>query len=541
MKAMTKTIIITLLCLLVSVVSHATTNDMLLARLDSVLDHRVDYIQRKEKRLDLLRSRIAKANDNRERLSLYEAMYEEYYTFRYDSCMVYAEREYKLAKQIGNHRLEALSLMHRTVLLATNGCYSEGEKVFSKIDTTGFDRKMKYEYYWAGMWLYNYWSRYSDGNEFASVYDRKRNYFIAHAIAYADKGTANWYYLNAEYKNYADRDLKAAMRFYKKAIELTKENTRVYASATYVLAQCYKHFGNMQQYEHWILRSAISDQIIPLKENLALQEFAMYYFEKDHHNAGKSSRYINLSLEDAKFYNNRLRILEISRRLPTIMSAYEDQLYKSRNERTIQNYILGVLVTILIATVFFILRQNGKLNKRGEEVKKKNSELSVLNDKLSKSNAIREKYLHLYMDLCALYIDKLNNYRTLVVRKLKAHQTDSLLRSANSSRLSEQEASEFYTRFDKAFLELFPTFITEFNGLLREECKIEVPENGKLSTELRIYALIRLGVKESVEIATLLFYSPQTIYNYRSSMKKRAIKGDTLDEDVAKLCKYVSS
>lgn len=129
MKAMTKTIIITLLCLLVSVVSHATTNDMLLVRLDSVLDHRVDYIQRKEKRLDLLRSRIAKANDNRKRLSLYEAMYEEYYTFRYDSCMVYAEREYKLAKQIGNHRLEALSLMHRTVLLATNGCYSEGEGV----------------------------------------------------------------------------------------------------------------------------------------------------------------------------------------------------------------------------------------------------------------------------------------------------------------------------------------------------------------------------------------------------------------------------
>ena len=143
--------------------------------------------------------------------------------------------------------------------------------------------------------------------------------------------------------------------------------------------------------------------------------------------------------------------------------------------------------------------------------------------------------MRLFMDLCALYIGKLNNYQKLVVRKIKAHQEGELVQRANSTKLADNEAIEFYSRFDKAFLELFPSFVEQFNALLRDGKKVEVSNKGGLTTELRIYALVRLGVGESVEIATLLFYSPQTIYNYRTAMRKRAINSDTFEDDVRAL------
>lgn len=129
----------------------------------------------------------------------------------------------------------------------------------------------------------------------------------------------------------------------------------------------------------------------------------------------------------------------------------------------------------------------------------------------------------------------MNDYRKFVMRKVKAHQTDDLLRSASSTKLSEQEAAQFYTQFDKAFIELYPSFVSEFNALLRPECQIPLARDGSLTTEMRIYALVRLGVGESVEIATLLFYSPQTIYNYRTSVRKRAINPETFENDVKAL------
>lgn len=291
----------------------------------------------------------------------------------------------------------------------------------------------------------------------------------------------------------------------------------------------------MQRYEYWSVRSAISDQLCPLKENLSLQELAMHLFQKDERNAERASHYLYFSLDDAKFYHNKLRILGISEKLPGIMAVYERQLYHSKQVRTHQNYLLGVLAVVLLCALVVILRQNKKLNKKEREVSRQNNLLTQMNQQLTQANSRREKYMRLFMDLCALYIGKLNNYQKLVVRKIKAHQEGELVQRANPTKLADNEAIEFYSRFDKAFLELFPSFVEQFNALLRDGKKVEVSNKGGLTTELRIYALVRLGVGESVEIATLLSYSPQTIYNYRTAMRKRAINSDTFEDDVRAL------
>ena len=170
-----------------------------------------------------------------------------------------------------------------------------------------------------------------------------------------------------------------------------------------------------------------------------------------------------------------------------------------------------------------------------------NDQLHDLNQKLMDTNKRREGLASIYIDLCAKYIDKLGKYQTLVKRKIKANQAQELLQSISSSRISEEDAATFLTRFDKAFLELYPTFVDEFNALLQEDGRIQQKSPHTLTTELRTFALIRLGVKNTADIAGLLFLSTQTIYNCRSIVKNKAISKDTFDEDVIKLCTVIHS
>lgn len=180
-----------------------------------------------------------------------------------------------------------------------------------------------------------------------------------------------------------------------------------------------------------------------------------------------------------------------------------------------------------------------QLHRRRQALSDMNEQLQRLNRQLLDTNHTREEYVSLFIDLCAAYIDKLNRYQDLVKRKVKAKQTDDLLKPANATRLSEADAKEFFLGFDTAFLNLYPTFIQEFNGLLREEEAI-VPKRGELlNTELRIFALIRMGIRDSAKIATLLFYSPQTIYNHRSAVKNKARVREEFERQVEHLCEVL--
>lgn len=191
-----------------------------------------------------------------------------------------------------------------------------------------------------------------------------------------------------------------------------------------------------------------------------------------------------------------------------------------------------MLTVLILFALVLIKKQNAQLHKRREELQEKN-------EQLIDTNFRREGLAKIYIDLCAKYIDKLKKYQTLVQRKIKANQVNELLSTMSSSRLSEEDAAIFLGKFDKAFLNLYPTFVQELNTLLRSDQQVGIKPIEGLTTELRIYALIRLGVKESAEIADLLFYSPQTIYNYRSAIKNRAVNKDTFDEDVQKLCTVI--
>lgn len=248
-------------------------------------------------------------------------------------------------------------------------------------------------------------------------------------------------------------------------------------------------------------------------------------------------------MDDAKAYNNRLRIIEISQKLPIIVKNYREKLTAQNNLMRAALWGISILLIIMLVLFYFFRQQNKLLHKHRIELSDSNTQLSSLNDALNllntrliATNKQRERLAKLYIDLCAKFIDRLSKFELLVRRKIKVGQVNDLLNMTSSSRLSDEDSATFLLQFDTAFLDMYPSFIKEFNALLKPEEQVKPAHSRSLTTELRIFALIRLGVKDSSEIASLLFYMPRTIYNYRSAFKNKALNRETFEEDVEKLC-----
>lgn len=517
-----------------------TKGNDVFCELDHYVARRAEFMQKKQAQIDLIKAELHKTICTEKKLDVYDRLFQAYYTFRFDSSMVYVNRGLHLAKEAKNSDFIAVFSIHRGLLLATSGYYSQAKAVLEEVDVEKLPQRLLFQYYYSMSWLYNFWAAYCDDNEFAPEMRAKRLTYLKETLRHTPHNGAMHNYLMGETLYYGNRN-REAMNYYKKVLQQVGIDNRLYASAAYALARGYKQMGKMQQYEDYIVKAGISDQVCPLKENLALQELSLYLYEKDRNNSDRAVKYIYCSMEDAQFYNNRLRMLEISRILPKIVSAYQDQI----NQRTRLLYWglggVSVLALLLLGLIVLAFKQNSKLNQRRLQMHAQNEILERLNGELSETNRHRETYLRLFLDLSAICIGKLDNLRKLVSRSIKAGKTDELLSKINRVRIQEEEANTFYDHFDRAFILLYPDFVQQLNKLLRDEEQIFPASPQALTTELRIFALMRLGVTSSQEIATLLFYSTQTIYNYKTAMKNRAKVRDTFEADVNALCHIIQN
>ena len=509
----------------------------LLRLLDGYIERRHLYTEQKEEKIKQLKIKLRIAENNNSRLSILNTIYREYYTYRYDSAMVYANRGLALALSDNNTYYATLNRINRAAVLSTGGFYSQAETLLNEIGEKNVPLQLKQYYYYTTTWLYSYWESFCDKSEFKDYYRQKKHHFLQLTVNTTPNNYVALYaYFSGELAFLENPLSKTVLRHYTTALNNSPVNSRVHASAAYCIARYYREIGNIQLYEKYIVEAAISDMVCPLKENLALQELSTYLYKKDSKYANYAARYIYISMEDAQFYNNRLRMLEISSILPIISTANQEAL--AHKERIVRGVlaVVSFLSLVLLGMALLGYKQNKWLVRSRREVKSQNLKLTELNEKLIATNHRRETYMRLFMDISAVYIRKLIEYRKLVGRKIKANQTADLLKTINSYKLAEEEATTFYTRFDRAFIELYPGFVEELNSLLLPDAQIELPSPNSLTTEVRIFALMRLGVTDSQEIATLLFYSTQTIYNYKSAMRTRAINRDTFDEDINRLC-----
>lgn len=528
--------------------SMADTNGKLIQRIDSIIDNITQIYGKKQARIDFYKSMAHKSHKPETLLSAYDKLYDEYFVFQFDSAMVYADKAITLADRIGDKFHHDKCRIEKASLLGVGGLYGEAVALLDEIDSTHLDNELRFDYTIAYYFIYTYWADYYHDNSYSPRYHERANNYLKQAVTMLRPTDSYYNFFWGEYYIYVERNDKRALEHYFKTLSTAPVESRWYAMASYAIANNYSANNNNNKYEEYMLRACISDLLNCTRENLAMQDLAMYLFKKGDDNILLAERYINFAMDDAKNYNNRLRIIEISQKLPVIVSTYREKLSSQNNIMRFALFGVSILFAFVVVLLYFYSRQNQLLARQRHELSESNNLLSSLNDKLNTlnsrlldTNSRRERLAKLYIDLCAKYIDRLSKFETLVKRKIKVGQVNDLLNTASSSRLSEEDAATFMNSFDTAFLDLYPSFVDEFNALLRTDEQIVPSHKGRLTTELRIYALIRLGVKESSEIAALLFYTPRTIYNYRSTIKSRAINRETFECDVEQLCRVIHS
>ena len=527
----------------------SANNSALLQKLDSVIEASETIVAEKNKKIAMLKQMAAKENNTALLLERYRELSEEYYVFKFDSAKVYVEKGLALAKKVQNSRYIVTNTIMKAKLLSIGGLYSEAINTLNTIEQDSLgEQDMTFDYNIAYSTIYSYWADYCNDDTYSPIYRERSNAYLKTAIANIDKNNAAYDYYMGEYHVYIDKDDDKALKHYFRTLEKNGMTSRVYAMASFAIANNYSAHENMEKYEEYLIKASICDILCCTKENLAIQDLAMHLFKQDNENIERARVYINTAMDDAKSYNNRLRILEISQKLPIIVSTYHNRLTTQNSTLMYAVWGISLLVVTMIVLLYFFVRQNKLLSKRRHELHVSNNMLTETNERLNRANEQlldtnrkREGLAKLYIDLCAKYIDKMAKFQVMVQRKIKANQINELMSYVSSSRLNLEDADTFMKRFDEAFLNLYPSFVTEFNALLKEDEQVITKNPHSLTTELRIFALIRLGVKESSEIAALLYYTPRTIYNYRSAFKNKALDRESFEERVCMLCTIINN
>jgi hypothetical protein len=523
-------------------------NTQLYEQLDAALAQRAHYVELKEKSLNEIKQGAKYVTSNEDKLKLYEQLANEYKAYEYDSAMTYVNKGLILAQKSNNIFFNKRFQLSQTRLLITRGFYAEAKEILQKIEPKEEPRDYQFLYYYTMYGLYNNWSTYCENNEFSKNYDLKKVEYLKKAIELSPKKDAFYYYLMGELYYFSNHpNNNKTIQYYKKALNMEKANSRLHAMTAFALSEVYQKANNLELMEHYLLVAAISDVTSATKENVALQDIALFIYKHKTRSLNKAQEYINLSLEDAYTYKSRLRRIEISSKLQLITNAYTDDI-KTTNR--LLNIALLVIILLLLGvgiSSLFIRKKNRLLKQKKDEIsatsdkmEKLNGQLHLINDELKDTNQKRERLVKVYIDLCYKNIERNQKLRTLAVRKIKANQSKELLSLLSSSSSTEKENKEFLTEFDKAFLSLYPTFVNELNQQLTKSAHIQLKENEEMPPILRVCALLRLGITESSKIAGILSYSPQTVYNYRSILKNNAIDKEHFEENVLKLCMIIA-
>ena len=541
-------LIVIIITLMIQPIYIKGDNNQLYKQLDAALAQRAHYVELKEKSLNEIKQGAKYVTSNEDKLKLYEQLANEYKAYEYDSAMTYVNKGLILAQKSNNIFFNKRFQLSQTRLLITRGFYAEAKEILQKIEPKEEPRDYQFLYYYTMYGLYNNWSTYCENNEFSKNYDLKKVEYLKKAIELSPKKDAFYYYLMGELYYFSNHpNNNKTIQYYKKALSMEKANSRLHAMTAFALSEVYQKANNLELMEHYLLVAAISDVTSATKENVALQDIALFIYKHKTRSLNKAQEYINLSLEDAYTYKSRLRRIEISSKLQLITNAYTDDI-KTTNR--LLNIALLVIILLLLGvgiSSLFIRKKNRLLKQKKDEITATSAKMEILNEQLhlinaelKNTNQKRERLVKVYIDLSYKNIERNQKLRTLAVRKIKANQSKELLSLLSSSSSTERENKEFLTEFDKSFLALYPTFVNELNQQLTESAHIQLKENGEMPPILRVCALLRLGITESSKIAGILSYSPQTVYNYRSILKNNAIDKEHFEENVLKLCMVIA-
>lgn len=543
-----------LLCFLLFFSCHSAlageSLDSLLNVLDKTIKEADTYVQIKENKLHELKKEARKTPPfSVERYNLNNDIYLEYKAYSSDSALHYLNENMLLARQLNDKERELKIQLELSYLLSSIGMYMEAADILNSIDRQTLPSSLLGHYYTC------YEHVYFEAGAAQPRYKMFASRYVKLSHAYRDSMQITLDPSSATYLWLRETQLREAGK-YDEALEFSDRRlaessfgTPQYALVAYQRFRLFESMGKKDEHLYYLVLSAISDVRSAIKEQSSLMVLAQELNSKG--DLKRAYDYINFSWEISQFYKTRLRSWMNITPLSMINGNYQDIIKQQNRELLIYIVCVALLALLLVIALIYIYRQmkalsiakkglqevNERLFSLNEELEEVNRHLRSTNLELSESNLIKEAYIARFFKLCSVYVDRLQAYRKLVNKKLQRGQVAELLKMTHlSNDIVTVEVQELYANFDSAFLHLFPNFVESLNALLLPDEQIVLKPDELLNTELRIFALIRLGIKDSSQIAELLHYSVNTIYNYRSRVKTKArVSRDDIEDLVAKI------
>lgn len=518
----------------------------MLTELDHQLDIRQSYDIPKANRIKSLEQLASSAGiSDQRRYWLYRKLIDEYHPYSFDSTQACIDRCLVLAQTMRDSFKIDQSRIQLAFLYITTGHYMEAEGILDEIDTLTLDPVLKLDYFSTMHRMGRELAEYSKDPVVSQKAEERRIYYRDRLYGMADPDSDLYIRLKVEEmrekKEFARAD--SLNRF---LVGRTDPESHEYAMYAYDQSLVEVDLNNSDEQLKWLVRSAVADIKNSIKDYGSLTTIADILFGRQ--DLDRAFRYINISMTDALSYNSRLRPWQVAFMLPRIEKAYQER--QEHQNRVYLNLIIVISVLMLVAICLAMVvisrsrklkrtqkqmhEMNRKIVASNNELASMNEKLSDLNRQVSDANTIKEEYIALFLNLLSDNIEKMKNFRSEVRKRINLGDIAGLKDDLSRTNTLETEISDFYKTFDSAFLSLYPGFVDEFNSLLSEEGKIVLKKGELLDTELRIFALIRLGITDSGKIATLLRYSVNTIYNYRAKVKNSAIDSRADFEDSVK-------
>lgn len=486
--------------------------------LDDLIADKYLFHERKEDTLRALKLRLSRASDMREKYALSDSLFNLYLHYQADSAVHYIRKKSECLQSLNDASLENEVLVNRAEVMGVMGMYNEALETLQRVNPQEMNLEQCSYYYRTYRACYGWVADYTVNEREKQKYFRQADVYRDSAIAVMPEGPER-HLLRVEVmlrKNQPETALRAL-----DSLQHENPNDKFRAYVNFTQSLAWEQAGNHREEEiRCLAQTAIVDLSMAVREYAALPKLARLVYE-----AGDLERaycYLRCSMEDAVDCNARLRFMEVTEVYPIIDKAYREKEAQERRVSKILFWSICGLALLLVAFALYLYYGMKKLSLMRRHLFAANRELREMNARLVQTGKIKEVYIARYLDRCVGYLEKLEQYRRSLEKLAMASKLEELFKAIRSEQFLKDERKSFYNEFDRSFLDLFPNFVDDFNGLLVEDGKIFSKSGEILNTELRIFALIRLGVTDSARIAHFLGYSLATVYNYRSKIRNRA-------------------
>ena len=534
----------------VSVYSQENTEE-LLSQLDELVEKKAELRSGLYSRIDGLKAELEGSN-NQQKEFVYTRLYKAYSHVNADSALYYIEKLEEIANKEEDQKMLGVLTIDKAEIHAIMGFYLEAVSELESVDELSFDYENLVRYYHVSRSVYGWMSDYSRQTPSVSEIWRNKTQQMRDSLIKYETDEIGRAIVIADNFNNCNKP-EEALAVIKDCVKNAKDVSLSYA--LFIMAESYRLLGDGNMQMFYLAQSAITDFNRGVTEYAALPTLASVLFDKKDIN--RAYRYLSCSMEDAVFCNARLRTMEANEFFPIIDKAEKQQSTNIRMLNRLVTIVFIILTIALLLAMYFLRKEMHKVvsmrnklyvaNKKLEDVNKQlenaNADLGLSNNSLQQEkldlmqlDSVKEKYISFYMGRSRSYINRMEKFRLSLLKMIKANQQNEIMKSLKDEQQVEEMQKQFYSDFDNAFLEIHPNFVDRFNALFKPEDRIEPKGGEKMTTELRIFALIRMGITDTAQIASFLNYSLPTIYNYRSRIRNKAIvEKDTFEKKVMEL------